>query len=132
MSIDPVSAVGVSPEAKLQPGDIRRPQSAPEGADPASPRPNMVRVSNLTKTEPSSESKPPQTAQDEVEVQQGSQTDGRIVVKYLDPSGNLILQIPSSQVLGLARAIDQALNEQQKTRASESASSAEGAKRYGH
>ena len=132
MSIDPVSAIGLSSEAKPQPNDVRRPQSSPDAAEPVSPRPNVVRVSNQSGPAPSSDSQAPETAEDEVQVQQGSQTDGRIVIKYLDASGNVILQIPSSQVLGLARAIDQALNEQQKTRASESASSAEGAKRNGH
>ncbi|MFZ0735142.1 MAG: hypothetical protein WAM79_22690 [Candidatus Sulfotelmatobacter sp.] len=132
MSIDPVSTVGLSPEAKPQPNDIRHPQSPPDADDPISPRPNVVRVPDQNGAGPSSDSPAPQAAQDEVELQQGSQTDGKIVIRYLDHSGNLILQIPSSQVLGLARAIDQALNEQQKTRASESASSAEGAKRNGH
>jgi len=132
MSIDPVSAVGLAFEAKPQPSDIRRPQPEPDAADPVSPRPNVVRVSNQSGPAPSSNSEWPQAAGDEVQVQQGSQTDGRIVIKYLDASGNVILQIPSSQVLGLARAIDQALNNQQKIRESESASSAEGAKRIGH
>ncbi|HTZ81686.1 MAG TPA: hypothetical protein VMB66_00755 [Candidatus Acidoferrales bacterium] len=132
MSIDPVSAVALSPDAKPPISGIRRAESAPDVADTTSPRPSVVRVSDQGSPGPSSNSELPQAGEDEVQVQQGSQTDGRIVIKYLDPSGNLILQIPSSQVLGLARAIDQALNEQQKSRASEGASSAEGAKRNGH
>lgn len=132
MSIDPVSAIRPSPEAKPQARDIRRPQSSPDAASPVSPRPNVVRVSNRSGPGPSRNSEAPLAAEDEVQVQQGSQTDGKIVIKYLDHSGNLILQIPSSQVLGLARAIDQALDEQQKTRASGGASSAEGAKHNGH
>jgi len=50
-------------------------------------------------------------SQDEVQVQQDG-GDGKIVIRYLDGSGNLILQVPSPQVLGLARAIDQALRDQ--------------------
>ena len=49
---------------------------------------------------------------DEVRVQRDEESNGQIVIKYMDAAGNLILQIPSSQVLGLARAIEQALQEQ--------------------
>ncbi|HKT87258.1 MAG TPA: hypothetical protein VJQ59_02395 [Candidatus Sulfotelmatobacter sp.] len=130
MSIDPVSAI--SPSSEPRPTDIRRPQPPPDAASPSSPRPNVTRVSNQSSPRPSSNSPAPETLQDEVQVQRGSETDGKIVIKYLDHSGNLILQIPSSQVLGLARAIDQALDEQQKSRASDGASSAQGAKPNGH
>lgn len=132
MSIDPVSAIGPSPEPKPQPAAIRRPQPPPEAANPISPRPNVAHVSNRRGPVPSSDSPPAEALQDEVQVQRGRETDGKIVIKYLDHSGNLILQIPSSQVLGLARAIDQALDEQQKSRASDGASSAQGAKPNGH
>ena len=54
----------------------------------------------------------PQMPQDEVQVQRVNGAGGDIVIRYLDASGNLILQIPSSQVLGLARAVEQALEEQ--------------------
>lgn len=132
MSIDPVSASGLSPESKPQPADIRRPQVSPGAANPTSPRPSVARVSNRSTPVPSSDSPAPETLKDEVQVQRGRETDGKIVIKYLDHSGNLILQIPSSQVLGLARAIDQALDQEQKIRASDSASSSEGAKPNGH
>lgn len=130
MSIDPVSAIGLSPESKAP--DVRRPQASPEAANPNSPRPSVARVSNRSTPAPSSDSPAPETLQDEVQVQRGRETDGKIVIKYLDHSGNLILQIPSSQVLGLARAIDQALDQEQKIRASDSASNSEGAKPNGH
>ncbi len=49
---------------------------------------------------------------DEVRVQRDEEANGQIVIKYMDAAGNMILQIPSQQVLGLARAIEEALQEQ--------------------
>ena len=57
-------------------------------------------------------------SQDEVQVQHDG-GDGQIVIRYLDGSGNLILQIPSSQVLGLARAVDEALRQDQERQVSQ-------------
>jgi len=50
--------------------------------------------------------------QDEVQVQRTNGVSGDIVIRYMDAHGNLILQIPSAQVLGLARAVERALEEQ--------------------
>jgi hypothetical protein len=57
-----------------------------------------------------------------------------IVIKYLDRSGSVILQVPSSQVLGVAHAIDQDLAQEAKVQASASAAQAqsEGGKVHGH
>ncbi len=54
----------------------------------------------------------PETPKDEVQVQRDESGDGQIVIKYLDKSGQVILQIPTSQVLALARAIERALDAQ--------------------
>ncbi len=48
----------------------------------------------------------------EVQRDEGS----RIVIKYLNRSGRVILQVPSAQVLGLQKAIKQALEDQNKAR----------------
>src|SRR5579864_4399546 len=67
-------------------------------------------------------------SKDEVQVQRVDGASGQIVIKYVDSSGDLILQIPSSQVLGLARAVEQALQEQanRRIRANENAQLAKG------
>lgn len=52
--------------------------------------------------------------QDEVQVQRDSQN--QIVIKYLDGSGKVIFQVPSSQVLALQQAIEQALEQQAQSR----------------
>ena len=47
----------------------------------------------------------PEMPQDEVEVQREGKLNGEIVIKYLDRSGDVILQVPSPQVLNLDRSI---------------------------
>ena len=70
--------------------------------------------------------------QDEVEVQRDSQANNEIVIRYVDGSGNLILQVPSSEVLNLARAIAQTF--QQKSGQSDriEATNGEGGNSRGH
>jgi hypothetical protein len=46
-----------------------------------------------------------ESPQDEVQVQRDGQLNGEIVIKYLDGGGQVILQVPSSQVLNLNRSI---------------------------
>jgi len=72
--------------------------------------------------------------QDEVEVQRDSAANDEIVIKYMDHSGNVILQVPSSQVLGVTRAIDQDFQREQRLRANTSAvvGSTGGEKAHGH
>lgn len=53
---------------------------------------------------------PPQL-EDAVQVQRDGQD--QIVIKYLDKEGRLVLQVPSSQVLGLQKAIERALEDQE-------------------
>jgi hypothetical protein len=55
--------------------------------------------------------------QDEVKVQRDSQTNGEIVIRYIDRSGQVILQVPSEQLLNLSRLIGQDLDREQKARA---------------
>ena len=134
MSINPVQVIGAESEAQFAEATLRRraPQlSIPEGETPGQPNPGTV---------PGPETRIPQTVsaspelpQDEVQVQRDSDVDDEIVIKYVDHSGNLILQVPSSEVLGLARAIGQDFQQQAKARAA-SGTEAEGVgeKTHGH
>jgi uncharacterized FlaG/YvyC family protein len=72
--------------------------------------------------------------EDEVQVQRDSEADGVIVVKYLDHSGNLIVQVPSSQVLSVMRGINQDFQAEAKVRSSRSAEppANQGEKTHGH
>jgi len=55
--------------------------------------------------------------QDEVQVQRDSQANNEIVIRYVDGSGNLVLQVPSSEVLKLAQAIAQTFERQASSQA---------------
>ena len=130
MSINPVPGTGPSEPAVLANPAARAPS-------PAASQPQTSSVPPDTGPKPKSEthssrdlSPAPEMSQDEVRVQRDSGVNGQIVIKYLDSEGNLILQIPSSQVLGLARAIEQALEDGAQSGTSEPSGSpsAEGGK----
>jgi len=131
MSINPVPGIRAVREEQLGGSNLppsRSRTSAAEVEKSADPDPG---------TSPSQEIRdsqnvpaPAELPQDEVQVQREGQADNEIVIKYLDHSGNLILQVPSSQVLGVAQAIDQDLEEQAKAHAAEAGG--EGGKTHGH
>lgn len=114
MSINPLSSIGPMIDAGAAVARSPRAQ-VPQAGGPASgcdsgsdpkreipvvrPAPQVVEI-----------------PQDEVQVQRDSQTNN-IVIRYLDGSGNLILQVPSSQLLNLARSIAQTFEEQASSRA---------------
>jgi hypothetical protein len=135
MSINPVQGFGAVSEAQFADVNLRlspgRP-SAAEAENPARPDPG---------TSPSPEVSVPQNVsvsaelqQDEVQVQRDTDADDEIVIKYVDHSGNLILQVPSSEVLDLARAINQDLQQEARVRANQGGAQAEseGGKAHGH
>jgi hypothetical protein len=130
MSINPAQGIGASEAYLADAGFHReRPSSSPKTAQPGS--------GNLPKQEiraPQRAPAPIEMPQDEVQVQRDNETNGAIVVKYLDHSGSVILQVPSSQVLGLMRAIDQDFQEAAKARANAGAAQAgnQGEKTHGH
>jgi hypothetical protein len=68
-------------------------------------------------SKPSNVSAVAEPLQDEVDLQHDSQTGGDIIVQYKDQSGNLILQLPTPQVLGVARGIYQDFRAEAKARA---------------
>jgi hypothetical protein len=71
--------------------------------------------------------------QDEVQVQRDNWIDGEIVVKYLNPAGDVILQIPSSQLLGMARSIGQDFQKAAQARANADAPrEKQGGETHGH
>jgi len=114
MSINPVPSVGNATNATLTPGGARSLHvrtSEPQGPSPqpnSGPEPKQE-IRHRPQTSEISE-----TAKDEVQVQRDGESNGQIVIRYLDHAGQVILQVPSSQVLGLARAIERALEEQSK------------------
>lgn len=107
------------------------PQAGAENPRPTLPEPG-------TSPKPEGHPSPSSAAltelpEDEVQVQRDSGAGGEIVIKYLDQSGTVILQVPSSQVLEVARAIDQEVAQAEKTLANRDAyqSSHQGGKIHG-
>lgn len=117
MSINPVPAVGNANHTSLTTGGVRSSHvrtSEPQGA---STQPNSGPEPKQEIRHRPQTSETLETAKDEVQVQRDSESNGQIVIRYLDHAGQVILQVPSSQVLGLARAIERALEEQATRRA---------------
>jgi hypothetical protein len=46
-----------------------------------------------------------QMPEDEVQLQRDSELQNELIIRYVDGSGNLILQVPAEQVLRFQRAI---------------------------
>jgi hypothetical protein len=134
MSINPVQGIGPADEVRFENANPRPSPTVPAAQGAKSAQPSS---GNPPKQEvPTSQSVPPsgEMPQDEVEVQRDSAANDEIVIKYMDHSGNVILQVPSSQVLGVTRAIDQDFQREQRLRANTSAvvRSNEGEKAHGH
>jgi hypothetical protein len=118
MSINPVPAVSNAINASLTAGAGRSSSARAPGPHEPSPRPNSGArpIQEIQQRPQTSETL--EIPKDEVQVQRDSASNGQIVIRYLDHSGQVILQVPSSQVLGLARAIERALEEQATRRSS--------------
>lgn len=135
MSINPVQAITQIVESSLANTSSRQTQPTPaevqvqvENKEPNSGTPPKSESQTSEKTSASAE-----LPQDEVDVQRDSQTNGDVVVKYMDHSGNLILQVPSSQVLDVARAIDQDFRaEEAKAREATTKPEDQGGNTHGH
>jgi len=129
MSIHPVPIIPPATETAEARDSGRAPSSRP-----APPRPDSGNAPDPEAASSQNNSPLSRMAEDEVEVQRDSQTNGEIVVRYVDHSGNVILQMPSAQVLNVTRAIDQDLEREQEVRAKEqiTAESSRGGKSDGH
>lgn len=114
MSVNPVASVQPSAGADLADASLHRDRSVPaprHSSEPSQPDPGIA--SNRDQLLTSASTVSAEGPQDEVEVQRDSGADGEIVIRYLNQSGNVILQVPSSEVLGMARAAEQDLERKQ-------------------
>ena len=132
MSINPVPAIG--PVSDAHSADIAlRSQPVPsavaeENSGPPDPGSRPTQEVRIPQNVPVS----PVVPEDEVQVQRDNEVNDEIVIKYVDHEGNLILQVPSSEVLDLARAIGEDFQQQARARAVSSTSGNEGDKAHGH
>jgi hypothetical protein len=129
MSISPMLIIPSALDAQsqeVQPRLALGPAAAPTKSSPDSGNPPKQESGNLWGA-----SQPSELPQDEVQVQRDAETNGEVVIKYLDRTGSVILQVPSSQMLGVTRAIEQGLEQETKARANAQQASREGDTTHG-
>ena len=139
MSIGPVQSLGLVKEQPV--ADAVRPASTSQTTAPQNGTTEKVAQPGVG-TQPRQEASTSKSApalselpQDEVQVQRDSQIRDEVVIKYLNTAtGDLILQVPSAQVLSVDRGIYQEFAQQTATRASASAAAVadKGDERHGH
>jgi len=97
---------------RVDPALVFPPPAAPpaDGAQVRSDVPGPVPGQSSTTENGSSpnQAAPPEAAQDEVNVQWDSENQIRIY-RFLDRQGDLVMQVPSEQMVNLAREIQQQL-----------------------
>lgn len=133
MSINPVQKTEPAIELQVtQPGARSSPPPSVAAAKSAASDPGTSPKQNLH--DPQNAASTTEFPQDEVQVLRDNGTNGDIIVKFMDHFGNVVLQIPSSQVLGVAHAIDQELALEAKARANagEAQPEGNGGKVHGH
>jgi hypothetical protein len=127
MGINPLPAIDAEAVAQSADPSLHRARPAPSAE--GNPQPAPGRAPNQETAPPPVSAASAQLPEDEVQVQRDSENHGEIVIRYLDHSGDVILQVPSSQVLGMSRAIEQDLKEQAKARANSAEAPSQGGKR---
>ncbi len=133
MSINPVPGVGSATDPQSASVGHRAIPSTSAAAEPESAQSNSGTAPKQEVQQLQKAPVPVAEAQDEVQVQRDSATNGEIVIRYLDRSGDVILQVPSSQMLDVTRAIDANLQEEAKVRmdAGTTPAANQGGKLYG-
>ncbi len=123
MGINPVPAI-TSEQTQSAPADrlVQTTQAPAQTSEQSSAPASGTRSESVTHG-PSAASSASELPQDEVQLLRDQQTHGDVVVKYLDRSGNLVLQVPSSQVLGVARSIIQEFAAKSQAQAEEGTAS---------
>lgn len=128
MGMNPVQGIGSADDRTLRSTEPVSPLPAERPEPPDSGPPSKREIASDRNVSPLSE-----IPQDEVEVQRDSEANDEIVIRYMDHAGNLVLQVPSSQVLNVARGIDQDLARETRSRDTAVATpEGEGGKTHGH
>jgi hypothetical protein len=114
MGINPVPTIEPAVGSPLSDANSHGNRPPVAGGDSSSPDKGNSAKSELEAEQTTATSL--EMPQDEVQVQRDSENDGEIVIRYLDHAGNLIVQVPSSQMLGVTRAINQDFQQEAKAR----------------
>jgi hypothetical protein len=130
MSINPVPIIAPANAAEFADANPQKRPTADQEVNPVPPIPGTSSKQESSSAQPAAAST--ELPQDEVQVLRDSQTNGEVVIKYLDHAGNLIVQMPSSQMLGVSRAIEQDFQAREKAQESENARAPESGKGDNH
>ena len=136
MSIAPVPSF--PPARSEQPDNARVRSGQPPARPAAQPAEEPAQAisgtppkqeESIAKNLPATYELPP----DVVEVHQDPEIKNQIIVQYLDPAKNVILQVPSNEELSLQRGIAQEFQQAARLRASQGAAAgiSEGEKSHG-
>lgn len=139
MRIDPAQIAGETSARDLSSGNVR-PAADPPPADPASPAnkqtasPASLRAQQAEQRQAAKPRSAEPFPEDEVRVQWDKELKNEVIYQVLDKQwGNVVLQMPSEQVLGVAHEIQASLHaEVSKEESAPAASSAEGKKNEQH
>lgn len=109
MSIGPVQSPGADGGTQSADANVRSARSQPAPAPaPAQEQPDSATVQKQEIQHAQNVAAESERLQDVVQVQRDSQLADQIIIKYMDQTtGQMILQVPSTQVLGVARGIAQ-------------------------
>jgi hypothetical protein len=131
MSINPVPVIppASDPQGSETAVRLKNAQASTAAADASPVSGTQPKQNSAT---PLNTSRATNPLQDEVDLQHDAQTGGDIIVQYKDQSGNLILQLPNSQVLSVARSIYQDFRAEAKARSGAAQTGNEGGNRHGN
>jgi len=135
--------MSIAPVASFPPPRTEQSESpgvASNSKEPLAPKPAVETARTVSGTESKQQSAAPKNVpalfelpQDVVEVHQDPDIKDQIIIQYLDPAKNVVLQVPSNQELDVERAIVQEFNQAAKLHAAESTptTQSEGGKTHG-
>jgi len=120
MSINPVPAIGPASEVPASeiPPRAQQPKSDPlsESAKKPETRPDTGTVSKQDSSFARTAPIPSEFPEDEVQLQQDPEIKDQVIIKYLDKAnGEVVLQVPSAQVLAVDRGIRAEFQKQAET-----------------
>jgi hypothetical protein len=118
----------VSPESLFPPSPASQADGAKLRSKPEVPSPVPGNASSQENGNPTKEAPPPAATQDEVKLQWDSENQ-IVIYQFLDQHGEVVVQVPSQQMVNLARQIEQELL---KEAAAHRASGNGGGRRYDH
>lgn len=136
MSINPVQSYGTESGAQASAANVRAPRPQPATLSVtvhAQEQPGSGTLPNQEVQHGQKAAAEPEQPEDVVQVQHDSQVTEDVVIRYtVRATGRVILQVPSEEVLGVARGISADFREEAKLKSDSTAGElAEGVK-HGH